>query len=147
MNLHALAATIPIPVDARGNRGRAYCVTDREGYRVVFSVDCLTNTEPVGPAFKRPREACELASLLNGGQEPRVVETVAVPTGPRGGRRCVVCRRQLSSAARADRETCSNRCRTARARQRDAEIECSDAAEGGVPRDVTLSAAPSEVAG
>ena len=65
MNINAIAKQIAIPVDARGNPGRAYCTADKAGYRVVFSVDCRTNLEPVGPAFKKPREACALAELLN----------------------------------------------------------------------------------
>jgi hypothetical protein len=66
MNLHAIAATIPVPVDAMGTRARAYCTFDDLGYRVYFLLDGLRSSPPVGPGFRKPRQACALADLLNG---------------------------------------------------------------------------------
>jgi hypothetical protein len=66
MNLHAIAATIPVPVDARGARARACCTSDAEGNRVYFLLDGRVPSAPVGPAFRKPRQAIDLADLLNG---------------------------------------------------------------------------------
>ena len=139
MNLHAVARQIPIPVDARGHAARAHCSIDPQGHRVYFLLDGLYPSAPVGPAFKRPRDACDLADLLNGEGQQKPIETVAIPAG----RLCVVCEAPIPATARADRETCSTACRVARSRRRGAVSEHPPASLDGRVLDVTPSSAPS----
>jgi hypothetical protein len=63
--LAAIAADIPTPADAYG-AARAYCHVRGGGFGVVFGRDAGRRHEPVGPVFKAPRQAIDLAELLNG---------------------------------------------------------------------------------
>lgn len=63
-SLIALAAGIVTPVEARGPV-RAYVEVRGGGYGVVFGIDSGRGREPVGPTYRRPRAAVELADLLN----------------------------------------------------------------------------------
>ena len=63
--LAAIAADIPTPADAFG-LARAYCEVRGGGFGVVFGRDAGRVHEPVGPVFKAPRQAIDLAELLNG---------------------------------------------------------------------------------
>lgn len=65
MNLEAIAAQIPIPVDAGGRRHHAVCVVDDAGKHRAAFTDGLTKSAPVGPAFDMPRGALTLAALLD----------------------------------------------------------------------------------
>lgn len=62
--LAAIAEGIATPVDAYGPC-RAYCEVRDGGFGVVFGRDAGRVHEPVGPAFRRPRQAIDLAELLN----------------------------------------------------------------------------------
>jgi len=55
---------IPTPVDEYGP-ARAYCVVRAGGYGVVFGRAGGRVDEPVGPVFRRPRQAIALSNLLN----------------------------------------------------------------------------------
>ena len=63
--LVAIAAGIPTPVDHYGP-ARAYAEVRDGGYGVVFGLDGGRVNEPVGPVFRRPRQAIALADLLDG---------------------------------------------------------------------------------
>ncbi len=64
-DLTAIAADIPTPADSFG-LCRAYCEVRGGGFGVVFGLDAGRRHEPVGPVFRRPRPAIDLAELLNG---------------------------------------------------------------------------------
>ncbi len=64
-DLAAIAAGIATPADAYG-LARAYVEFREGGHRVVFGLDAGRRHEPVGPVFKAPRQAIDLAGLLNG---------------------------------------------------------------------------------
>jgi len=63
-DLAAIAAGIPTPADSFG-LARAYCEVRGGGFAVVFGRDAGRVHEPVGPVFKAPRQAIDLADLLN----------------------------------------------------------------------------------
>jgi len=60
-----LAADIATPADSFG-LARAYCEVRGGGFGVVFGRDAGRVHEPVGPVFKAPRQAIDLAEVLNG---------------------------------------------------------------------------------
>jgi len=62
--LAAIAAGIPTPADEYGP-ARAYCEVRDGGYGVVFERNAGRVNEPAGPVFPRPRQAIDLAELLN----------------------------------------------------------------------------------
>ena len=55
---------IPTPVDEYGP-ARAYAEVRLGGYGVVFGIHGGLVNEPAGPVFRRPRQAIDLAKLLN----------------------------------------------------------------------------------
>ena len=63
-DLAAIAAGIPTPADAYG-LARCYCEVREGGFGVVFGLDAGRHHEPVGPVFRRPRQAIDLAEVLN----------------------------------------------------------------------------------
>ena len=63
-DLAAIAAGIVTPVDHYGP-ARAYCEVREGGYGVVFGRDGGRVNEPVGPVFRAPRQAIDLAEVLN----------------------------------------------------------------------------------
>ena len=63
--LAAIAADIATPADSFG-LARAYAEVRGGGFGVVFGRDAGRVHEPVGPVFKAPRQAIDLAELLNG---------------------------------------------------------------------------------
>ena len=63
--LAAIAASIATPADGYG-LARAYCHVRPGGFGVAFGLDAGRRNEPVGPVFKAPRQAIDLAELLNG---------------------------------------------------------------------------------
>jgi len=63
-NLAVIAADIATPVDAHGP-ARAYCEVREGGFGVVFGPHAGRIHEPVGPVFRGPRQAIDLAELLN----------------------------------------------------------------------------------
>lgn len=56
--------SIPTPVDEYGP-ARAYCIARPGGYGVVFGLSGGRVNEPVGPVFRRPRQAVALSDRLN----------------------------------------------------------------------------------
>jgi hypothetical protein len=62
--LAAIAAGLATPVDADGP-ARAYCEVRGDGFGVVFGRGGGRVHEPAGPVFRQPRQAVELADLLN----------------------------------------------------------------------------------
>lgn len=64
-DLAAIAAGIATPADSFG-LARAYCEVRGGGFGVVFGLDAGRVHEPVGPVFKAPRQAIDLAEVLNG---------------------------------------------------------------------------------
>lgn len=65
MNLPAIAVSIPSRSEG-GRLCRAYAEVRGGGFGVVFGLDAGRRHEPVGPVFKAPRQAIDLAELLNG---------------------------------------------------------------------------------
>ena len=63
-SLAAIAAGIPTPADEYGP-ARAYCEVREGGHGVVFGRLAGRVNEPAGPVFPRPRQAIDLAGLLN----------------------------------------------------------------------------------
>lgn len=142
--LRAAAAAIPIPVDHTG-RARAYCTTERGGYRVWFAVDGGRQRQVVGPTFPKQQPAYDLADLLNGDPTPRSApdlipsnafresgplpvvalssgqESSEAPVPPQPAvvpddRTCVNCGGPIPPGSRSHRRTCSPACRVAHAR-------------------------------
>ena len=64
-DLAAIAADIPTPADSFW-LARAYAECRGGGFGVVFGRDAGRVHEPVGPVFEAPRQAIDLAELLNG---------------------------------------------------------------------------------
>jgi len=64
VSLAAIAAGIPTPADAYG-LARCYAEVREGGFGVVFGLDAGRRHEPVGPVFRRPRQAIDLAEVLN----------------------------------------------------------------------------------
>jgi len=64
-DLASIAADVPTPADAYG-LARAYAEVRGGGFGVVFGLDAGRRHESVGPVFKAPRQAIDLAELLNG---------------------------------------------------------------------------------
>lgn len=63
-SLAVIAADIATPADEYGP-ARAYCEVREGGYGIVFGRMGALVSEPVGPVFPRPRNAIDLAELLN----------------------------------------------------------------------------------
>jgi hypothetical protein len=63
-SMAAIAEGIATPIEG-GFGCRAYCEVRAGGFGVVFGRDAGRVHEPVGPAFPRPRQAIDLAELLN----------------------------------------------------------------------------------
>lgn len=59
-----LAADIPTPADSFG-LARAYCEVRGGGFGVVFGTDAGRSPVSAGPTFRTPRQAVDLAALLN----------------------------------------------------------------------------------
>jgi hypothetical protein len=62
--LAAIAAALATPANGYG-LARAYCEVREGGFGVVFGLDAGRRHEPVGPVFRRPRQAIDLSELLN----------------------------------------------------------------------------------
>ena len=66
MTAAAGVAWIPVPVE-EGTRARAYVECLDGAHRVYFGLDGgRRHSKPVGPAFKKPRDAVAFAALING---------------------------------------------------------------------------------
>lgn len=63
-SLASIAEGIETPIEGRFGC-RAYCEVRGDGFGVVFGRDAGRAHEPVGPVFPRPRQAIDLAELLN----------------------------------------------------------------------------------
>jgi hypothetical protein len=64
MSLAVIAASIATPSE-NGQLCRAYAEVRGDGFGVVFGRDAGRVHEPAGPVFPRPRQAIDLAELLN----------------------------------------------------------------------------------
>ena len=63
-SLDAIAESIETPLEG-GFGCRAYCEVRAGGFGAVFGRDAGRVHEPVGPVFPRPRQAIDLAEILN----------------------------------------------------------------------------------
>lgn len=148
LELQREASRIPVPVDPRFGRARAYVQVVDGRYQAYFGLDGGIRREPAGPFFQRPRDAGRFVDLLNGeASRPRLGDSAgtgvpasgdgrAEPEAPRASAAgaCAVGGRDLPTRSRSHRTTCSPACRIAAFRQR-AEAKAT-------PAPVTVSEGP-----